>query len=64
MILGLQQEAETACAALETEKKQVEGESPFVCLSLVGLACLGSAPNSISCFWFSGLWIALGNSAT
>jgi hypothetical protein len=50
--------------ALETEKKQVEGESPFVCLSLVGLACLESAPNSVSCFWFSGLRTIVGNSAT
>jgi hypothetical protein len=34
MILDLQQAAETARVALETEKKQVEGESsflPFIC---------------------------------
>jgi hypothetical protein len=34
MILDLQQAAETARAALETEKKQVEGDSsflPFIC---------------------------------
>jgi hypothetical protein len=28
-ILDLQQAAEAACAALEMEKKQAEGESPF-----------------------------------
>jgi hypothetical protein len=28
-ILELQQVVETACAALETEKKQVEGKSPL-----------------------------------
>jgi hypothetical protein len=33
-ILELQQAAETACAALETEKKQVEGESPLLNLCL------------------------------
>jgi hypothetical protein len=30
MILDLQQAVETARATLETEKKQVEGESPFL----------------------------------
>jgi hypothetical protein len=50
MIIGLQQAAERAHMALKTEKKQVEGESPFVCLSLAGSICLGSAPNF--CFSF------------
>jgi hypothetical protein len=45
MVLGLQQAAETARKALEAEKKHVEGESPFIRLSLVGSVCLGSAPN-------------------
>jgi hypothetical protein len=34
-ILGLQQAAETACVALETEKKQVEGESSFSAFRLL-----------------------------
>jgi hypothetical protein len=50
VILGLQRAAEAARNALEAEKKQVEGESLFICLLLVGSACLGSAPNF--CFWF------------
>jgi hypothetical protein len=33
-ILELQQAAKTACAALETEKKQVAGESPLLILCL------------------------------
>jgi hypothetical protein len=37
-VLGLQQAAEATCKALEAEKKQVEGESLFVCLLLVGSA--------------------------
>jgi hypothetical protein len=50
--------------ALEAEKKQVEGDSPFACLLLVGSTCLGSAPKSFFCLWFSGLRTALGNSTT
>jgi hypothetical protein len=49
-VLSLRQAAEDAREALEAEKKQVEGELLFACLSLVGLTCLGSAPNI--CFSF------------
>jgi hypothetical protein len=34
-ILELQQTAETACATLEMEKKQVEGESPLSAFCLL-----------------------------
>jgi hypothetical protein len=34
-VLSLQQAAETACVALETEKKQVEGESPLFAFRLL-----------------------------
>jgi hypothetical protein len=49
-VLGLQQAAEVARKVLEVEKEQVEGESPFACLLLVGSTCFGSAPNF--CFSF------------
>jgi hypothetical protein len=64
-ILGLQQAPETAHSALETEKKRVEGEPSFSAFHLSAwLVCLGYAPNSVLCFWFSGLRTSLGNSVT
>jgi hypothetical protein len=50
-ILELQQVAETARAALETEKKQVEGELPLP-LFACWLNSSGSAPNLICVFTF------------
>jgi hypothetical protein len=63
-ILGLQQAAETACAALETEKKQVEGESPLSPFRLLARFVWDPLPIFVSRFWISGLQTALGNSAT
>jgi hypothetical protein len=52
-------------AALETEKKRVEGEPSFSAFRLSAwLVCLGYAPNFVLCFWFSGLRTSLGNSVT
>jgi hypothetical protein len=50
-ILQLWQAAETACAALETEKKQVEGELLFP-LFPCRLNSSGSAPNLVRVFAF------------
>jgi hypothetical protein len=59
-VLGLQQAAEAARKALEAEKKQVKGESPFVCISLVGSVCLGSAPNLYFFYGFQACGTLLG----
>jgi hypothetical protein len=64
MILGLYQAAETARAALETEKKQVEGESPLFAFLLLARCVWDPLPIFVSRFWFSGMRTALGNSAT
>jgi hypothetical protein len=64
MILGLQQAAETVRSALETEKKQVEGESPLFAFLLLARFVWDPFPIFVSCFWFSGLRTALRNSAT
>jgi hypothetical protein len=63
-ILGLQQTAETARAALEMEKKQVEGESPLFAFCLLAQFVWDPLPIFVSRFWFSGLRTTLGNSAT
>jgi hypothetical protein len=63
-VLNLRQAAEDARASLETEKKQVEGESPFTCLLLVDSIFWDPLPIFVSCLWFSGLRNALGNSTT
>jgi hypothetical protein len=63
-ILGLQQAAETTRAALETEKKRVEGESLLFAFRLLARFVWDPLPISISRFWFLGLRTALGNSAT
>jgi NADH dehydrogenase/NADH:ubiquinone oxidoreductase subunit G len=62
-ILDLQQVAETAGTTLETEKKQVEGESSFSAFRLSSWFVRDSLPTWFV-FWLSGLWTALGNSAT
>jgi hypothetical protein len=57
-ILELQQAARTACAALEMERKQVEGEL-FFPLFVCWLSSLGSTPNLIRVFAFrpaDGSW--------
>jgi chromosome segregation ATPase len=64
MILGLQQVAETVRAALETEKKQVGGESPLFAFRLLSRCVWDLLPIFVSRFWFSSLQTALGNSAT
>jgi hypothetical protein len=46
-VLNLQRQAEQARQSLEGEKKQVEGEFAFACLSLVDLFFLGFAPNFV-----------------
>jgi hypothetical protein len=62
-ILDLQQAAETARAALETEKKQVEGELPFLPFTRWFGLFLDPLPTWFAS-WFSGLRTALGNSVT
>jgi hypothetical protein len=64
MILGLQQAAETTRTALETEKKQVEGESPLSDFRLLARFVWDPLQIFVSRFWFSGLRTALANSAT
>jgi hypothetical protein len=64
MILELWRTAETARSSLETERKQVEGESPFACLLLVDSIFWDPLPIFVFCLWFSGLRTALGNSTT
>jgi hypothetical protein len=63
-ILDLQKAAETACTTLEMEKKQVEGESPLFAFCLLARFVWDPLPIFVFHFWFSGLRIALGNSAT
>jgi hypothetical protein len=63
-ILELWRTAETTRASLETERKQVEGESPFACLLLVDSIFWDPLPIFVFCLWCSGLRTALGNSTT
>jgi multidrug resistance efflux pump len=63
-ILDLQKATETARTTLETEKKQVEGESPLFAFLLLARFVWDSLPIFVFHFWFSGLRTALGNSAT
>jgi myosin heavy subunit len=63
-ILALQKAAETAHTALETEKKQVEGESPLSAFRLLARFVWDPLSFFVSRFWFSGLRTAFGNSAT
>jgi predicted nucleic acid-binding Zn-ribbon protein len=63
-ILELRRTADTACASLETEMKQVEGESPFACLLLVDSTFWDPLPIFVFCLWISGLQTALGNLTT
>jgi hypothetical protein len=61
-ILELRQAAETMCAALEAEKKKIEGKSPLSILCLpLGFAEIRSR---LIFFSFSGLRATLGTSAT
>jgi hypothetical protein len=64
MILGLQQAAETVRVALESEKKQVGGESPLFTFCLLIWFAWDPLPIFGFCSWFSGLRNALGNSTT
>jgi hypothetical protein len=52
------------CAALEIEKKQVEGESPLSAFRLLARFVWDPLPIFVSRFWISGLRTALGNPAT
>jgi hypothetical protein len=64
VILSLQQAAETARVALESEKKQVEGESPLFTFCLLIWFAWDQLPKFGFRSWFSGLRNALGNSTT
>jgi hypothetical protein len=44
-VRDLRWEAEEACKALDSERKQVEGEFHFRPFPFIDLACLGSAPD-------------------
>jgi F0F1-type ATP synthase membrane subunit b/b' len=64
-VRDLRREVEEARKALNSERKQVEGELRFLPFSFVDLACSGSAPDF--CFFvvdFSGLRTTLGNTTT
>jgi DNA repair exonuclease SbcCD ATPase subunit len=62
VILDLQKAAKTARMAFDTEKEQVEGESPLSAFRLLAWFVWDPLPTFV--FWFSGLRTALGNSAT
>jgi myosin heavy subunit len=63
-ILVLQQASETTRAALETEKKKVEGESPLSAFRLSAWFVWDLLPIFVFRLWFSGLRTTLGNSTT
>jgi hypothetical protein len=64
-VLNLQQAAEDACAFLDAERKQVEGELSFVCLLVRRFVFFRDpVPIFVYCLWLSGMWVALGNSTT
>jgi hypothetical protein len=50
--------------ALETEKKQVEGESPLFAFHVLARFIWNPLPIFVSHFWISGLRTTIGNSAT
>jgi hypothetical protein len=64
IFLVLQQAAETARVALESEKKQVEGEPPFFTYCLLIWFAWDLIPIFGFRSWFPGLRNALGNSTT
>jgi F0F1-type ATP synthase membrane subunit b/b' len=60
----LRREAEEACKALDSERKQVEGDLHFYSFSFVDLACSRSTPDFCYFVVGSGLRTALGNTTT
>jgi hypothetical protein len=64
MVLSLQQAAEATRKALNSEKKQVQGESPLFAFCLLIRLAWDLLPIFVFRSWFLGLWNALGNSTT
>jgi hypothetical protein len=64
MVLSLQQAAEATRKALNSEKKQVQGESPLFAFCLLIRLAWDLLPIFVFRSWFLGLRNALGNSTT